>query len=115
MEPQQRQHVEIQSIVKSYSTILGQAYDAVIDEDVSKYPIIVIYQDMIEVGIPIIENIGNGSLWSINISTLEELSVKQLVPNEKVASFIEIYKNPEKQFCIFVVSQIGANFVFIPR
>jgi hypothetical protein len=115
MEPQQRQHVEIQSIVKGHSIMLGQAYDAVIDEDVSKYPIIVIYQDMIEVGIPIIENIGNGGLWSINISTLEELSVKQLVPNEKVARFIEIYKNPEKQFCIFVVSQIGANFVFIPR
>jgi hypothetical protein len=115
MELKERQLTEIHQIVKKNITILDKAYEAVMDEDVSKYPIFVFYNQNVELGIPLLYSNDIGSEWEINITTLEEMNVKQLVSTEKVQDFISLYKKNIKKYCVFAVGDFGATFVFIPK
>ena len=48
----------------------------------------------------------------VDIPTL--LEVLELTDLE-IIEFKKIYKNPETHLCLFVLNEIGANFVFLPR
>ena len=52
--------------------------------------------------------------WTIHASSLEELVAKQVVGEEKVADFKQVYKDPKEFACVFVIRKIGATFVFLP-
>jgi hypothetical protein len=100
--------------LKAYKTLLGMVADTIMEQDVSSYPVFVVYHDAIEVGIPLnTENI-EGS-WAVNASSLEEFVAKQLVLSDKVEDFKSVYKDPTAFLCLFVVDKSGATFVFIPR
>ena len=66
-------------------------------------------------GIALIEANPPKMYWSVNASTLEEFVTKNLVFEEKVKDFMSTYKNPETHLCLFVLSELGAQFIFIPR
>lgn len=104
---------QLEETLKPYKQVLGKAADAVLNENVSKYPIFVVHQQLVEVGIPIIND--EKTKWSIHISSLEEFVTKNLVATEKIDDFKKIYKNPEVFLCLFVLSDIGATFIFLPR
>jgi hypothetical protein len=100
--------------LKPYKSLLGSVADTIMEQDVSSYPVFVLYRDSIEVGIPLdTENITGE--WSVNASSLEEFVAKQLVLAEKVDDFKSVYKDPTAFLCLFVVDKSGATFVFIPR
>jgi hypothetical protein len=107
--------INLQSELVVYTKAMGQAGDIIREQDVSKYPIMVIHQNEVEIGIPIIEKEKQGGSWNINASTLEEFVSKNLVFNEKVEEFIQNYKNPEVHICLFILSELGANFIYLPR
>ena len=83
-------------------------------QEVSKYPIFVIHQHEVEIGIPLAENLEYGT-WNVHASSLEEFVCKQIIQEEKVDSFREVFKDPLAYFCLFVLSELGANFIFLPR
>ncbi len=100
--------------LKPYKSLLGSVADTIMEQDVSSYPVFVLYRDSIEVGIPLdTENITGE--WFVNASSLEEFVAKQLVLAEKVDDFKSVYKDPTAFLCLFVVDKSGATFVFIPR
>ena len=105
----------IQNEMKGFESILKQASDTILDEDVSKYPIFVVHKQIIELGIPLVNREKHSTNWSINVSTLEEFYKKKLVVKSKVDQFRETYKNPREHYCLFVLSDIGAQFMFFPR
>lgn len=105
--------LQIQSELEVFKPILAKATEMVLDEDISKYPIFVVHTDTIEIGIPLVEREQSGK-WSIHVSTLEEFAAKQLIQADKVEEFIKIYKNPTEAHCLFVLSDLGARFIFIP-
>jgi hypothetical protein len=100
--------------IQPYKKILGQAADVILDEDVSKYPIFVLHQQEVEMGVALIEA-GSKFAWSVNASTLEEFVTKDLIFNEKVNDFRATYKDPQVYLCLFVLSELGAQFIFINR
>ena len=100
--------------LKSYKQLLGSVADTIMEQDVSKYPVFVLYRDAIEIGIPLNTDEIEGS-WSVSASSLEEFVAKQLVLSDKVDEFKSVYKDPTVFLCLFVVDKNGANFVFIPR
>ena len=105
----------LQSELGIYKKIMQLAADRILEEIVSEYPIFVVHQQQLEIGIPLVirgETRGN---WSINASTLEEFLAKNLIDEIKVDSFRTIYKNPAKNLCLFVLSELGAEFIFLPR
>lgn len=106
---------ELEEDVKQYSTILNQAVEAILDQDVSSYPIFVFAQQSIEIGLLLVEQDANKHKWNIHVSTLEELVTKKIIETNRVDNFRNIYKNPKEYLCLFVLSKIGATFVFLPR
>lgn len=98
-----------------YQKMMGQAADTIMDEDVSRYPIFAVHQLDLELGILLVQRSEEGSKWSIHASTLEEMVTKKLVQSNRVDDFRRVYKNPREFFCLFVLSDQGAQFIFLPR
>lgn len=99
-----------------YMDMLGQASDTIIKEGVSAYPIFVVHKnDVKEVGIPLANMEDIKGHWSVNASTMEEFIAKKIILQEKIDSFKTIYKKPDKFLCLFTLSELGAEYIFLPR
>ncbi len=107
-------YLQLERELKTYREILDKASRAMRDNDVSEYPIFVAHKQEIELGIKLIEAREGKYIWSINISSLEEFVAKSVILPEKIEQFREVYKDPDAQLCIFVLSELGASFVYIP-
>ena len=115
MTEKQPQLHKLESLLKPYQKMMGQAADMVLTQEVSSYPIFILSQKEIEMGIPLVaKEVINGN-WMINVSTLEEFATKKLIAMEKVNDFKKIYKKPTEYLCLFIIEDIGATFVFQPR
>ena len=95
---------------------MSQASDTIIDKEVSAYPIMIAHQQELELGIPIVttKTFPQGK-WNIHASSLEEFVAKQIINTEKVQNFRATYKDVKSFICIFSLSELGAQFVFLPR
>lgn len=108
------QFLALQQQLQPYKKILAQAADVILDENVSKYPIFIVHQQELHMGVSLIEA-GDKFKWSVNASTLEEFVTKELIFMDKAQDFIATYKDPEINLCLFVLSELGAQFIFIPK
>jgi hypothetical protein len=98
-----------------YLPMMNQAADTVMDQDVSKYPIFVFHQQEVAIGINVVDKSKVKGNWSVNVSTMEEFVAKQLIAETNVENFKKKYEDPSLYFCLFVLSELGAEFIFIPR
>ena len=107
----------LETDLKPYLLVIGKASDSIMDQDVSSYPIFVVHQmESVDIGIPILSHEAkDGPAWSVHASTLEELATKKVVEMDKVDAFRRVYKDPKENLCLFVLSDLGANFMFISR
>ena len=96
--------------------MLQEAADTILNEGVSQYPIFIAHKNEVEsIGIALADKDKVKGNWSINASTMEQFTSKGLISVEKVDSFKTIYKDPKKFICIFTLSEMGADFIFLPR
>lgn len=107
--------VQLEKELEAYKPLMGKAADSILDQEISDYPIFIIHQLEVAVGIPLVEKNNDDLRWSIAASSLEEFVSKQLIEQQKVDSFRTIYKDPNKFLCLFVLSELGAHFIFMPR
>lgn len=98
-----------------YRKMMGDAADVIIDQNVSEFPIFVAHQQTMEIGIVIAERGKVKGNWTIHATTLEEMVYKQIVKQENIEEFKKVYKNPQEHLCVFVLSELGAQFIFITR
>ncbi|MBK8347708.1 MAG: hypothetical protein IPL08_08755 [Saprospiraceae bacterium] len=112
--PTPDQFLALQQQLQPYKRILAQAADVILNENVSRYPIFIIHQQEMNMGVSLIDA-GDKMKWSVNASTLEEFVTKELIFMEKAEDFISTYKDPEVYLCLFVLSELGAQFIFMPR
>lgn len=101
--------------LKVFLKPMFDASEIILNEGVSLYPIFVAHQQEVAIGIPIIESEKVGSTWNIHASTLEEFVAKNIVFTDKIDEFKESFKNPELFVCVFVLSELGAKFVFMAK
>lgn len=101
--------------LESYKKMMGKAGDIIRSQDISEYPIFIVHQQYVEIGIPIAEKDKVKGNWSVNASTLEELVSKSVIEESRYDDFIQIYKDPDQFLCLFTLSELGAQFIFIPR
>ena len=96
--------------------MLGQASDTILAEGVSQHPIFIAHKNEVEsIGITLADKDKVKGNWSINASTMEQFIEKGIISNEKIDSFKTIYKDPKKYICIFTLSELGADFIFLQR
>jgi hypothetical protein len=86
----------------------------IISEGYSKYPIFIAHQAEVKIGEVILDREELGTNFTIQATTLEDLVEKKVVLPANVEKFKKAYKDPEKQCCIFLVTEHGAQFVFVP-
>jgi hypothetical protein len=101
--------------LKVYIPLMQKAAEVVRDEDVSNYPILVVHKQELEIGIPMDMTIPLPGQWKINVSTLEEFVARKLIEDEKVDEFRKLYKHHENHVCLFVISSLGAQFIFYEK
>jgi phage pi2 protein 07 len=108
-------YITLQNELDVFRKLMTQAAKVISDKDVSSYPIMVAHQQELELGMPIfVKEENKGSKWSIHASTLEEFVTKQIIFPEKVEEFKGNYKSSSANICVFVLSELGAEFIFLP-
>ncbi len=111
--------IQLQTDIKPYHKVLREAADTVVDEKVSNYPVFVAYagEDTDSVpGIHVVEVPTMRQLiWTINVTTLEELVAKQVVNQEKIDPFRKVYNENVDHFCLLIIDEAGGRFGFVPR
>lgn len=114
-EEKQKDYQELEVQLKPHFEMMRKASETVLDQEVSSYPIFVIHRaESIQLGIPLIEYSDEQDIpWSINISTLEEFTAKKVIDITRIDRFQKVYKDPLKHFCLFLLKNEEANFVFL--
>lgn len=108
-------YMKLKEELESYRKLMTQAADVVVEQNVSDYPIFVAHQQQVEIGMSIFDASKQGGKWNIHASTLEEFVSKQIILTEKIEDFKKNYRDPSLFVCVFVLSELGAEFVFLPR
>lgn len=111
----QTQYHQLEEELRSYKKMMAQVADTVLDAEVSKYPIFVVHQDELDLGVLLIDHREGKSRWSIQSSTLEVLAAKKVIGMDKVDRFRQVFKDPRTHLCLFVLGEMGPSFVFLPR
>jgi hypothetical protein len=104
----------LQKDLKGYLPVLQNAAETIITQEVSSYPIFVVHQITVDIGINIVDKEKVKGNWSINASALEEFVAKQIIASDKVDEFRLVFRNHPGELCLFVLNDSGANFVFMP-
>lgn len=108
--------IRLEESLNQYQPILAKASDLVLQKAVTRYPIYVFYQEPeIEVGVRLIDRTVNKGLWNVRVSSLEEFKEKGLITGRKEENFRKTYKDPADYYCLFVMSELGAQFIYLPR
>jgi len=105
----------IEKEMKIYLPLLSKASDKILKSKASSFPIFVVAKQPIALGISLVDREKVNSNWSINASSLEEFISKELIFEAKAEDFKKTYKDPKLFICLFVLSDLGAQFMFVPR
>jgi len=97
-----------------YKELIKETAGDIIKEGYSNYPIFVAHQFEAKIGEVILDRKELGINWTIHASTLDEFSQIGIVKKDRIEFFKETYKDPEKFICIFIITEKGGNFVFVP-
>lgn len=97
-----------------FVNLLNKSLDVILEQKISKYPVFIFSQNEIDLGVKIYEKL-NESDFNVRISTLEELVSRQVISEEKIADFQQVYKDPAQFFCLLFLSDENDQFVFVGR
>jgi len=108
---------ELKAQLQPHQALLTQTIQSVRDQDISNYPIFVVYQEeeVLGLGLPVIAAAATKDQWAVNISTLEELVAKNVMAMENVERFSAVYKSNNSALCCLVSSEGQSQIVFIPN
>lgn len=101
--------------IHHYYDLLDEAFDGVITEGISKYPVFIFHQQEVTVGLPIADRTKTAGNWNVNISTLEEFYIKGLVTIEQVDDIKAKITGSPPQYCCLVLSREKASLIFFSR
>lgn len=93
---------------------IKEVSEDIIKDGFSEYPIFVAHQAEVKLGEVILDRDELGTSFTIQASTLEEFVNRNIIKPNNVAKFKEAFKDPLKFCCIFLVTEFGGQFVFVP-
>ncbi len=107
--------LQLEQELEIYRKMMAEAVEIILDKEVSKYPIFVAHQQELELGIILADKEKMQGNWNIHASSLEEFVAKQIIFEDKIEEFKKSYKNPKEHLCLFVLSELGAQFIYMPK
>ena len=116
MSQEQEKYLEhFSAEISHYRKMMLEAFEGVLNEGVSLYPVFVFHQQEVTVGIPIVSRERISGDWSVNISTLEEFYIKGLVKMDQVEEIKQRINGMPQQYCCLVLAEGKGGFVFLNR
>ncbi len=100
--------------IQYYKDAIKEVADEMLDNNFTEYPVFIAHEIPISLGEVVLDKDDFRRSWSISASTLEELTENQVIQPDKEEGFKQVYKNPRKHICIFLISEKGGNFIFYP-
>ncbi len=97
-----------------FTDSIKEVSDDIIKEGFSKYPIFIAHQADVALGEIIIDRNEIGSNFTFQASILEDFIAKNIIQAQNVEKFKSAFKDPSKFCCIFLITEHGGQFVFIP-
>ena len=97
-----------------YRETLIEVSRDIIDNEISNFPVFIAHEGTIAFGEKILDHNDFGKHWSINATHLDELIRVGLVTKEGEDHFKSAFKDPKEHFCILLISDRSAHFVFAP-
>lgn len=97
-----------------YRELIRETARDMVQEHFTSYPVFVAHHIPLPLGELILDREDYGTSFSISASTLEEFSDKGLVTSGNLNRFKQTYKDPLVFMCIFLISESGGRFVFLP-
>ncbi len=107
------QYEQLREKLSGWLPILSNASDMIINQGISDYPIFVISNDELEIGIAMAKE--SEDTLKIKASTLEEFVARRLISPEKVEEFKQAYKAPDIYICISIIASDKSEIIFLPR
>ena len=105
---------DLKSEIEFYTETLVEVGMDIQTNNISEYPVFIAHQGTISFGESILNHEDFGKQWSINATFLEELIRVGLVTPQGEDQFKSAFKDPEKFFCILLVTDRSAHFIFAP-
>jgi hypothetical protein len=97
-----------------YKEMIKETSREMISGEYSNFPIFVAHQFEASIGEVILDRKELGTTWTIHASTLEEFIQIGIIKKDRSDFFKETYKDPKDFVCMFIITEKGGNFVFIP-
>lgn len=113
-QPEEQLLRALKSDLELYRDMIRETAKDMIDGQYTSYPIFVAHHMALPLGEMIFDREEYATTYSISASTLEEFEEKGLVQSANLNRFKQTYKDPRNYMCIFLISQSGGRFVFIP-
>ena len=105
---------DFQNSYNRFRTLLAEAQEVVLDNEISEFPVFVFSKVKPELGVKLYDSIDEDLDWYVNATSLEELVAKNIVDSERITEFKEVYKDPTSYFCILLLDGTTAQFAFPP-
>ena len=104
---------DLEKKLKRLRPTLTKVADTIRLEDISNYPIIVLSETELLMGVPVFDSETKPEGGFIYASTLEEFHAKGIITSDKLDDFKHLYQTHKNELCCFVSnSEGGAQFVF---
>lgn len=97
-----------------YRDSIREVSEDIIKEGYSRYPIFIAHQAEVKLGEVILDREELGTNFTIQASTVEEFTNRNIIKPNNVERFKEAFKDPAKFCCIFLITEYGGQFVFVP-
>ncbi len=116
MSEKQEKYLEhFSAEIHQYRPMMFEAFEGVLNEGISLYPVFVFHQQEVTVGIPLANREHITGDWSVNISTLEEFYIKGIVKMDQVEEIKLKINGMPQQYCCLVLGEGNGGFVFMNR
>lgn len=93
---------------------IKEVSDDIINEGYSKYPIFIAHQAEVKLGEVILDREELGINFTIQASTIEEFVNRNIIKPNNLEKFKSAFKDPKKFCCIFLITEYGGQFIFVP-
>lgn len=107
--------VQLKEELEKYTILFEKTLLALQNASSSPYPIFALHQESLALGVPILQKDNTGGTWNIYLSSMQEFIQKSLIRMERIDEFQSLYQQKDHHYCLFVLSELGAQFIFLPR
>ena len=106
----------VESILQNTWSELQGVSAAILDDNISNFPIFVVCKTALPLGENISDRFTEDDLdgYQIMASTAEELIKVRIIEAEKAKMFVASYKSPRQYACVLMISENGGGFVYYP-